>query len=220
MGIDLWSSKDQAGNHQEATLRNAKLEGIGERVEVHTADMRKLPFPDRSFEVITSSLAVHNIASARGREAALAEILRVLKPGGTALIADIGRTTVPCKAGSGGGENVGAAPLRETPAEPLHPVGAGEEDQRDGSRDGKQTAVQAHPSLPERPGHERATAHLKHSPRSARRPLLPARLISRPASQILVSRVDERYEVRRDHQHRGAIVLRADLRDHLHASQL
>ena len=92
VGIDLWSSKDQSGNHQQATLRNAKLEGIGERVEVHTADMRKLPFPDRSFEVVTSSLAVHNIASARGREAALAEILRVLKPGGTALIADIGRT--------------------------------------------------------------------------------------------------------------------------------
>lgn len=92
VGIDLWSRKDQSGNHPEATLRNAKLEGIGERVAVHTADMRKLPFPDRSFEVVTGSLAVHNIADARGREAALAEIRRVLKPGGTARIADIGRT--------------------------------------------------------------------------------------------------------------------------------
>lgn len=54
--------------------------------------MRRLPFPDRSFEVVTGSLAVHNIASARSREAALADILRVLKPGGTALIADIRRT--------------------------------------------------------------------------------------------------------------------------------
>ncbi|MGH8316478.1 MAG: class I SAM-dependent methyltransferase [Steroidobacteraceae bacterium] len=92
VGIDLWSTKDQSGNSEQVTLQNAKLEGVQERVELHTADMRKLPFPDRSFDAVTSSLAIHNIGDARGREQALAEILRVLKPGGTALIADIGHT--------------------------------------------------------------------------------------------------------------------------------
>ena len=92
VGVDLWSAKDQSGNGERAALRNAMLEGVQERIELQTADMRKLPFPDRSFDVITSSLAIHNIGSAAGREQALAEILRVLKPGGTALIADIGHT--------------------------------------------------------------------------------------------------------------------------------
>ena len=92
VGIDLWSVKDQSGNSERVTLRNAKLEGVQEHVELHTADMRKLPFSDHTFDVVTSSLAIHNIGSATGREQALAEILRVLKPGGTALIADIGHT--------------------------------------------------------------------------------------------------------------------------------
>lgn len=54
--------------------------------------MRRLPFPDASFDVVTSSLAIHNIPEARGREQALSEILRVLKKDGTALIADFRHT--------------------------------------------------------------------------------------------------------------------------------
>jgi ubiquinone/menaquinone biosynthesis C-methylase UbiE len=92
VGIDLWSAKDQSGNSEQATLRNAELEGVRDRVTLLTADMRALPFPDCSFDVVTSSLAIHNIVGAAQRERALAEILRVLKPGGTALIADIGRS--------------------------------------------------------------------------------------------------------------------------------
>jgi ubiquinone/menaquinone biosynthesis C-methylase UbiE len=30
-------------------------------VEVHTADLTALPFPDASFDVVTSALAIHNI---------------------------------------------------------------------------------------------------------------------------------------------------------------
>src|SRR5208282_3414000 len=89
VGVDLWSATDQSGNREQATLRNAELEGVRGRIEVHTADMRQLPFPDESFDVVTSSLAIHNIENARGREQALAEILRVLKTDGTAMIADI-----------------------------------------------------------------------------------------------------------------------------------
>jgi arsenite methyltransferase len=50
--------------------------------------MRKLPFPDHSFDIVTSSLAIHNIREVTGREQALAEMLRVLRSGGTALLAD------------------------------------------------------------------------------------------------------------------------------------
>jgi arsenite methyltransferase len=89
VGVDLWSTTDQSGNSEGATLRNAELEDVRGRIELHTADMRRLPFPDESFDVVTSSLAIHNIKDAQGREQALSEILRVLKKGGTAMIADI-----------------------------------------------------------------------------------------------------------------------------------
>lgn len=87
VGIDLWS-KDQSGNRPEATLANAAAAGVADRVEVHTASMTSLPFPDASFDVVTSALAIHNIHSPEGRYQALDEAMRVLRPGGQLLIAD------------------------------------------------------------------------------------------------------------------------------------
>jgi SAM-dependent methyltransferase len=87
VGVDLWS-KDQSGNRPEATLANAAAAGVAERVEVHTADMTSLPFPDASFDAVTSALAIHNIPSREGRYRALDEAMRVLHPGGQLLIAD------------------------------------------------------------------------------------------------------------------------------------
>lgn len=88
LGLDLWSRADQSGNGEDAALRNAEIENVRQRIELCTADMRTIPFPDASFDVVTSSLAIHNIGDKNGREQALREMHRVLKPGGTALIAD------------------------------------------------------------------------------------------------------------------------------------
>lgn len=91
-GADLWRSQDQSGNAPEVTQRNAELEGVAERIELQTADMRQLPFDDGSFDVVVSSLAIHNISALNERLLAIDEAVRVLKPGGRLLIADI-RTT-------------------------------------------------------------------------------------------------------------------------------
>ena len=62
---------------------------MADRVELHTADMRQLPFEDGSFDVVVSSLAIHNISGAGERAKALREAARVLKTGGKLAIADI-----------------------------------------------------------------------------------------------------------------------------------
>jgi SAM-dependent methyltransferase len=89
VGIDLWRSVDQSGNSAEATRRNAIAEGVADRVELHTGDLAALPFEDNCFDVVVSSLAIHNIRGNAGREKAVNEAVRVLRPGGRLMIADI-----------------------------------------------------------------------------------------------------------------------------------
>src|ERR1700677_3995417 len=88
IGIDLWSQVDQGNNSREATLENAKLEGVADRVEVRDGDMRKLPFPNASMDAVIANLAIHNISNREGRREAIAEIVRVLKPGGQVALMD------------------------------------------------------------------------------------------------------------------------------------
>ena len=90
--IDVWSQVDQGNNSAEATLENARREGVVERVEIKNADARELPFANNSFDVILSSFVIHNIAGAPERERAIREIARVLKPGGQLALADIWHT--------------------------------------------------------------------------------------------------------------------------------
>ena len=91
IGVDLWRA-DQTDNSQEATLANAALEKVADRVEVRTADMTALPLGDDSVDVIVSSLAIHNIPNRAGRRQALEEAVRVLRPGGRLAIADLWET--------------------------------------------------------------------------------------------------------------------------------
>src|SRR5947209_1349681 len=92
VGIDLWQAEDLTGNTPAATLANAEAEGVAGRVEVRTADARQLPFADGEFDAVVSSSALHNIYDAAGRRQALAEIVRVLKPGGRVAVFDVRHT--------------------------------------------------------------------------------------------------------------------------------
>lgn len=58
----------------------------GNRPQFVVADAGALPFADESVDLVVSSYAVHHLPD---RHAARAEILRVLKPGATAIIWDI-----------------------------------------------------------------------------------------------------------------------------------
>ena len=92
VGLDIWSKRDQSGNCLAATERNLAAEGVHEHCKAVTGDLRTIPFPDASFDLVVSSLAIHNISGRTGRRQAIAEIARVLKPGGRVAIADLAYT--------------------------------------------------------------------------------------------------------------------------------
>jgi ubiquinone/menaquinone biosynthesis C-methylase UbiE len=93
VGLDLWLTRDQSGNSLAAAMANAEREGVAPWVEVRTGDMTAMPFEDRTFDVVLSSLAIHNVGSAANRDRAIREAVRVLRPGGRLLIADIFATS-------------------------------------------------------------------------------------------------------------------------------
>jgi arsenite methyltransferase len=92
VGVDVWRGLELSGNRAEATLENARRAGVAKRVDIQDSDARQLPFADASFDVVVSSLVLHNIPGQEGRRQAVREIARVLKPGGHVALLDMRHT--------------------------------------------------------------------------------------------------------------------------------
>lgn len=92
IGIDIWNKKDLSNNSSAAAMTNAKLEEVKDRITILNADAQDMPLADNTFDYVLSNLCIHNIPSKQGREKACKEIVRVLKPGGIALISDFKNT--------------------------------------------------------------------------------------------------------------------------------
>ena len=84
-----WLHYPLYANAIAATRRNARAEGVAGRVSLETADMTALPFAAGSFDLILSSLAIHNVPGQEKRDRAIEEIVRVLRPGGRVALADL-----------------------------------------------------------------------------------------------------------------------------------
>lgn len=63
-------------------------EGAGESLSVAQADAESLPFPDRRFDCVTIAFGLRNVTR---KDRALAEMYRVLKPGGRLLVLEFSR---------------------------------------------------------------------------------------------------------------------------------
>ena len=60
----------------------------GSHAQFEVASIDQIPYPDNSFDVVTSTLVYHHLTEAQ-KEAGFAELYRVLKPNGRLLIADL-----------------------------------------------------------------------------------------------------------------------------------
>ncbi len=91
-GIDIWNAEDLSGNNVQNTKKNAAIEGVAGKIDIKNQNVMEMEFADDTFDVILSNLCLHNIYNKEGRKTACAEISRVLKSGGTAVISDFRHT--------------------------------------------------------------------------------------------------------------------------------
>ncbi|MQY05027.1 class I SAM-dependent methyltransferase [Actinomadura macrotermitis] len=91
-GVDIWRAWDHSGNSRERALANMRAEGVADRTTLTHGDMRDLPFSDGRFDIVISTLVVHNLPDPADRATALREMVRVLRPGGRLMLVDFWRT--------------------------------------------------------------------------------------------------------------------------------
>ena len=87
LGCDIWSGAYKAVFTKKRCEENAKAEGVS-NVRFTEGNAVRLPFPDESFDAVTSNYVYHNIAG-HNKQQLLLETLRVLKKGGTFAIHDL-----------------------------------------------------------------------------------------------------------------------------------
>jgi SAM-dependent methyltransferase len=88
-GVDVWDASVLSGNSSDAAKANAKMEGVADKVRFETGDIRKLVYPEKTYDVAVSALAIHNFGDQSDRDKVVRELYRVLKPGGRLLILDL-----------------------------------------------------------------------------------------------------------------------------------
>jgi ubiquinone/menaquinone biosynthesis C-methylase UbiE len=78
------------GDAKILKIARRKAAGAGAEITLNEGLASELPYPDKSFDRVVSSLALHHLTM-EVRQRALSEAFRVLQPGGELHVADFGR---------------------------------------------------------------------------------------------------------------------------------
>lgn len=93
IGVDVWNPRYEWGSSKGSAEENARALGVGDRVELVESDLAdQLPFDAGSFDLVVSSMALHNLPLPSDRRRACQEMARVVAPGGRVVIVDNART--------------------------------------------------------------------------------------------------------------------------------
>jgi SAM-dependent methyltransferase len=80
IGIDYWGKKWEYS--KKSCERNAKIEGVSERVTFQKASAVSLPFDDGHFDAVVSNFVFHEVSDAKDKQEVIREALRVVRKGG------------------------------------------------------------------------------------------------------------------------------------------
>jgi SAM-dependent methyltransferase len=80
VGIDIFERV--SGNSPDIATENARIEGVSDRTKFLHGDVTDIPFEDARFDIVTMGSGLYEIEEDELKAKALAEVNRVLKPGG------------------------------------------------------------------------------------------------------------------------------------------
>lgn len=86
-GIDCWG--EMWDYSKDACEKNAKIEGVADRVTFRKASAANLPFKDGMFDVVISNFVFHEVKESSDKREVIKEALRVVKPGGAFVFHDL-----------------------------------------------------------------------------------------------------------------------------------
>lgn len=86
-GIDYWGKKWEYS--RSLCERNAKLEGVAQRVTFQKASASALPFEDGRFDMAVSNLVFHEVRDTKDKRLVIREALRVVKKQGRFAFQDL-----------------------------------------------------------------------------------------------------------------------------------
>jgi SAM-dependent methyltransferase len=97
LGVDSFRARSRltssrGGTEDAIARRNASLEGVADRVAFVQADLTRLNLDGNSFDLVVSGLGLSTVPDAEGRRAALEEAVRVTRPDGRLVLADVRHT--------------------------------------------------------------------------------------------------------------------------------
>ncbi|MDQ1246725.1 MAG: hypothetical protein QG597_1093 [Actinomycetota bacterium] len=87
VGVDLWDENWEYS--QEQCRENARRSGVADRVTFQQQSAAALAFSDASIDTVVSCMTFHEVRDAPDRADAVAQALRVLRPGGRFVFVDV-----------------------------------------------------------------------------------------------------------------------------------
>lgn len=94
LGVDSWARRSmlvskRGGSEDQIARQNGVVEGVADRVQFKQADIRDLAIEGNHYDLVVSGMGISNLPTADERQRAIDEAVRVTKPGGRLLIADV-----------------------------------------------------------------------------------------------------------------------------------
>jgi arsenite methyltransferase len=82
IGVDVWNPWHVTGNSPQSLLANADRKGVRKVVSPVKSVGISLPFPDSRFDIVASCLGLQHVGNAAEFDAAITQMVRVLREGG------------------------------------------------------------------------------------------------------------------------------------------